>query len=58
MQAGDRSAAILVAQILDRDGPSRTHVVATDETKQTGWTNNYLPFEPPLSVAIITGAGK
>jgi hypothetical protein len=34
-------------QILDRDGPSRTHVVLTDQTKQTGWTDTYLPSAPP-----------
>jgi hypothetical protein len=33
--------------ILDRDGPSRTHVVLTDETKQTGWTDTYLPSARP-----------
>ena len=34
-------------QILDRDGPSRTRVVLTDQTKQTGWTDTYLPSTPP-----------
>jgi hypothetical protein len=43
-------------KILDQDGPSRTQVVATDETKLTGWTNTYLPSTPPASLA--TGAGK
>jgi hypothetical protein len=33
-------------QVLDRDGPSRTHVVLTDQTKQTGWTDTYLPPAP------------
>jgi hypothetical protein len=43
-------------QILDRDGPSRTHVASTGETKQTGWTNSYLPSTPPPSAG--TGVGK
>jgi hypothetical protein len=34
-------------QILDRDGPSRTQVVTTDDAKETGWTNTYLPDTPP-----------
>jgi len=45
-------------QILDRDGLSRTHVVLTDETKQTGWTDSYLPSTPPPSVATSANAGK
>jgi hypothetical protein len=38
-------------QILDRDGPSHTHVVTTDDAKQTGWTNAYLTSEPPPSTS-------
>jgi hypothetical protein len=34
-------------QVLDRDGPSRTHVSLTDQTKQTGWTDTYLPATRP-----------
>jgi hypothetical protein len=45
-------------QILARDGPSRTQIVTTDESKETGWTNSYLPSTPPPSVAKGTGAGK
>jgi hypothetical protein len=45
-------------QILDNDGPSRTQIVTTDESKQTGWTNTYLPSTPPPSVAKGAGAGK
>ena len=45
-------------QILDRDGPSRTHVVSTDAAKQTGWTNAYLPSKPPPSAATATSAGR
>jgi hypothetical protein len=41
-------------QILDRDGLSRTHVVSTDDAKQTGWTNVYLPTTPPPAAG--TGA--
>jgi hypothetical protein len=44
-------------QILDRDGPSRTQIVTTDETKETGWTNTYLPPTPPPG-AKTTGTGK
>jgi hypothetical protein len=36
-------------QILDRDGPSRSQIVTTDESKQTGWTNAYLPSTPSPS---------
>ena len=45
-------------QILDHDGPSRTQIVTTDESKETGWTNSYLPSAPPPSVAKGSGAGK
>ena len=45
-------------QILARDGPSRTQIVTTDESKETGWTNSYLPSTPPASVARDPGAGK
>jgi hypothetical protein len=45
-------------QILARDGPSRTQIVTTDESKETGWTNSYLPSTPPPSVAKGSGAGK
>jgi hypothetical protein len=45
-------------QVLDHDGPSRTQIVTTDESKETGWTNSYLPSTPPPSVAKNTGAGK
>jgi hypothetical protein len=45
-------------QILDHDGSSRTQIVTTDESKETGWTNSYLPSTPPPSGAKSTGAGK
>jgi hypothetical protein len=45
-------------QILAHDGPSRTQIVTTDESKETGWTNSYLPSTPPPSVAKGPGAGK
>jgi hypothetical protein len=45
-------------QILDHDGPSRTQIVTTDETKETGWTNSYLPSTPPPSGAKGSGARK
>jgi hypothetical protein len=38
-----------VIQILERDGPSRTHVVFSGAEKQSGWTNAYLPSKPPPS---------
>jgi hypothetical protein len=41
-------------QILDRDGLSRTHVVSTDDAKQTGWTNAYLPITPPPTASTGT----
>jgi hypothetical protein len=45
-------------QILDHDGISRTQIVTTDESKETGWTNSYLPSTPPPSIAKGPGAGK
>ncbi len=45
-------------QILGHDGPSRTQIVTTDESKETGWTNSYLPSAPPPSLAKGPGAGK
>src|SRR5271167_1926712 len=45
-------------QILDHDGPSRTQIVTMDESKETGWTNSYLPSTPPPSVAKGPGARK
>ena len=45
-------------QILAHDGPSRTQIVTTDESKETGWTNSHLPSTPPPSVAKGPGAGK
>lgn len=44
-------------QILDHDGPSRTQVVTTEKSKETGWTNTYLPATPPQS-AKSTDAAK
>jgi hypothetical protein len=34
-------------QILDRDGPSRTEIVTSDDAKETGWTNTFLPDQKP-----------
>jgi len=45
-------------QLLAHDGPSRTQIVMTDESKETWWTNSYLPSTPPPSVAKGPGAGK
>jgi hypothetical protein len=45
----------MAVQIVDRDGPSRTQVIATDDSKRAGWTNSYLP---PPSVPARTDAGK
>ena len=45
-------------QILDHDGSSRTQIVTTDASKETGWTNSYLPSTPPPSVAKSPNAGK
>jgi hypothetical protein len=45
-------------QILAHDGPSRTQIVTTDDSKETGWTNSYLPSTPPHSAAKGPGAGK
>jgi hypothetical protein len=45
-------------RILDHDGPSRTQIVTTDESKETGWTNSYLPSTPPPSVAKNTATRK
>jgi hypothetical protein len=45
-------------QILTHDGPSRTQIVTTDESKETWWTNSYLPSTPPASVAKGGAQGK
>jgi hypothetical protein len=45
-------------RILDRDGPSRTHVVTTDATKQAGWTNAYLPSKGSTSGVTSTSSGQ
>jgi len=45
-------------QILDHDGISRTQVVTTDDAKETGWTNAYLPSTPPPSIIKGTTAAK
>ena len=45
-------------QILAHDGLSRTQIATTDESKETGWTDSYLPSTPPPSVAQGPGAGK
>jgi hypothetical protein len=34
-------------QILDRQGLASTHVALTDASKQTGWTDVYIPATPP-----------
>jgi len=34
-------------QILDREGLASTHVALTDSSKQTGWTDVYIPATPP-----------
>jgi hypothetical protein len=45
-------------QILAHDGPSRTQIVTTDESKETWWTNSYLPSTPPPSIAKGGAQGK
>lgn len=44
----------IAIKILERDGPSRTHVVASEDAKQTGWTNVYLSLDPPASATTPT----
>jgi hypothetical protein len=39
-------------QLLAHDGPSRTQIVTTDESKETWWTNSYLPRPRHLAIAI------
>jgi hypothetical protein len=34
-------------KILEREGPAMTKVALSDDTKQVGWTNNYLPTTRP-----------
>ncbi len=34
-------------RIIGHDGPSRTQVMTTDATRETGWTNAFLPANPP-----------
>ena len=42
-----RVAVATPIKIVRHDGPSRTSVVATDTSKQTGWTDAYLPDKAP-----------
>jgi hypothetical protein len=42
-------------QILARDGPSRTQIVTTDESKETGWTNSYLSQKALVPGNEVTG---
>ena len=42
------SGSRLASRILAHDGPSRTQIVTTDESKETWWTNSYLPSTPHL----------
>lgn len=34
-------------KIVERDGPAQTKVALSYDTKQVGWTNNYLPMTRP-----------
>jgi hypothetical protein len=45
-------------QILAHDGPSRAQIVTTDKSKETWWTNSYLPSTAPASVAKGGAQGK
>ncbi len=42
-------------RILDRDGPGQTQVAVTDQGGETGWTNAFLPAEPPPGATINAG---
>jgi hypothetical protein len=48
----------IAIKILDRDGPSRTHVAATDTPEQSGWTNAYLPSKQPTSTTTSAISGR
>jgi|SRR5271170_4542860 len=41
--------------ILERDGPGQTQVAVTDHGGETGWTNAFLPAEPPPSATANAG---
>ncbi len=43
-------------RILERNGLSHAHVVTTDKTAQSGWTNAYLPVAAPPSGAPARAA--
>jgi hypothetical protein len=45
-------------QIMERDGPSRMHVVFLGAEQQSGWTNAYLPATPPSSGIASAAAAK
>ena len=45
-------------QIVERDGPSRTQIVTTDDAKESGWTNAYLPSTPPAAATQGSGTKK
>jgi hypothetical protein len=49
---------IVGVQILDRDGPSRTQIMTNDDAQQTGWTNTYLPINPPPSKGAPPSSDK
>jgi len=42
-------------KILERDGPSRTHIAATDDPRISGWTNVFLSVDPPPSTTTPDG---
>lgn len=42
---------VTAIKILERDGPGQTQVALTDGG-ETGWTNTFLPAEPPAGATV------
>jgi hypothetical protein len=45
-------------QILERDRPPYTNVIATDDPKQTAWPDTHLPVSLPPSATTLAARPK
>jgi hypothetical protein len=46
---------VAAIKILERDGPGQTQVALTSQSGETGWTNAFLPAEPPPGATASAG---
>jgi hypothetical protein len=46
---------VTAIRIIERDGPGQTQVALTDQGGKTGWTNAFLPAEPPAGSTAEAG---